>query len=84
MGCNSCKKKPSNTIKNLQSEVDIEKLTLAFNYVAIASKMDNQKWDLVEEVINDLYPSRHPLNRQCKDCLRQAAQLIQHEYNKRQ
>ena len=81
MGCKSCKKKPANNITKLNdiNESDLEK---AYNMVIRSASMTNDKWDFVEEVLQDMYPQRHPLNRGCSDCLRQAAKLIEYEYKK--
>ena len=84
MACKSCKSKKSNKITSLTENVDYTRLKQAYEYVSIASKMDDSKWDYVEEVLNDYYPSRHPLNRQCGDCLRQASKLIIYLYKKQE
>jgi len=81
MACKTCKKKPANNITNLQS-LDYDRLKTAYDYVSIASKMTDEKWDYVEEVLQEIYPSRDPLNKSCSDCLRQAAKLIEYEYKK--
>lgn len=83
MACTSCKKKKGNKVTNLTTEVSTEEIKQAYEYVSIASKMDNTKWDYVEGILNELYPGRNPLNRQCGDCLRSASKLITHLYNKR-
>jgi hypothetical protein len=80
--CNSCKKKPLNNITNLTGDINMEELSTAFNYLQITSQLNNEKWDLIEKVLNDLYPQKHPLNRSCKQCLIQAAKVIEHEYKK--
>lgn len=82
MSCNSCKKKKVNTIKKLSINPQYDRLKQAYEYVSIASTMNNEKWDYVEEVMNEIYPQPHPLNRKCPDCLRQMAKLVEYEYNK--
>jgi len=82
MGCNTCKKKQK-PITTLSSDVNMEELKQAHEYLLIASKMNDDKWDLVEKVYNDLYPQRFRLNRGCKDCLNKVARVIHHEYKKR-
>lgn len=82
MGCNSCKKKKSNKVTSLTPELNTEEITQAYEYVSIASTMDDSKWDYVERVLRDIYPMRNPLNRQCGDCLREASKLVTHLYNK--
>ncbi len=84
MACNSCKKKKSNKVTNLTSPVSTEEIVQAYEYVSIASKMNDSKWDYVERILNELYPGRKPLNRQCSDCLRSASKLVTHLYNKRE
>jgi len=84
MACTSCKKKKGNNIKTLTSNVSNEEIKQAYEYVSIASKMDDSKWDYVERILNELYPGRNPLNRQCGDCLSAAAKLVEHLYHKRQ
>ena len=81
MGCKSCKKKPANNITKL-SEINTNDLEKAYNMVIRNASMTNEKWDFVEQVLEDMYPQRHPLNRGCPDCLRQAAKLIEYEYKK--
>jgi len=84
MGCNSCKSKPANNITNLQEAiggVNKEELTLAYQYTQIISKMDENKWDLVEKVVQDIYPGTPPLQRNCKSCLEKFVRLINYHYN---
>ena len=82
MACNTCKKKKGNNIKSLTPPVELDRLKLANDYVSIASKMNDEKWDYVEEVMSEIYPQKHRLNRQCPDCLRQMAKLVQSVYQK--
>ena len=82
MSCKTCKKKKANNITSLSSDIDPIRLKKAYTYVSVASKMTDEKWDYVESILHELYPMRHPLNRQCSDCLRQASKLIVHLYNK--
>jgi len=82
MSCKTCKKKKSNTVTSLVTTDNTEDLKQAYEYVSIASQMDNKKWDFVEGVLNELYPMRKPLNRTCPPCLREAAKLVTHLYKK--
>lgn len=84
MGCNSCKNKPANNITNLQEAiggVNIDELKQAYQYIQIISKMNNEKWDLVEKVIQDIYPGTAPLQRNCRTCLEKFVRLINYHYN---
>jgi len=83
MACNKCKQKPANKITNLQTHVDFNRIETAYNYLQIQSTMTNEKWDFVEEVVNELYPQKYPLNRSCTQCLQHFSKLITTEYNKR-
>tara|TARA_R110000822_G_scaffold95196_4_gene217844 strand:+ start:367 stop:630 length:264 start_codon:yes stop_codon:yes gene_type:complete len=78
--CLSCKRKPVD-VSTLQT-TDLEKLTQAFDYLQRASEMNHEKWDLVEDVYMDLFPSKQKLNRSCRDCLRNVAKGIEHEYRR--
>ena len=79
--CLTCKKKKGNHLKSL-TNVPEEDIRTAYEYISRASLMDNEKWDFVEGVFRELYPTAAPLNRGCKDCLRNVAKSITHEYNK--
>ena len=81
MACKSCKRKPTNNIKQLSS-TNIDDLKTAGEYLSIISQMNDEKWDLVEKVYQDLFGTLKPINRQCKDCLRNVAKAVQYEYNK--
>ena len=79
--CLTCKKKPDNNLKSLTS-VPEEDIRLAYEYISRASLMDNEKWNFVEGVFRELYPTAAPLNRKCPPCLRNVAKSITYEYNK--
>ena len=80
MGCNTCKKKPANKITTLQS-VESDKLKLAYEYTRRMTQMNDEKWDVVEEVYISLFGQK-TLNRNCADCMRNVIKAIEHEYNK--
>ena len=82
MGCNACKKKPE-PITSLSTEVSFNRIKQAHNYLSIVSKMNEVRWDYVEDVYLELYPTKSKILRTCSDCLRNVAKAIEYEYNKR-
>ena len=78
--CKTCKKQPT-PVASLLS-VNFDNLKQAYDYVSIASKMDNERWDFVEEVYKELYPAKQKINRQCGTCLSAVAKAIEYEYKK--
>jgi hypothetical protein len=82
MSCNTCKKKKGNNIKHLSKTTVTDELKTAYEYVSIASKMNNEKWAFVDEVLQEYYPGRHKTNTGCKDCVRATAKLVEYLYNK--
>jgi hypothetical protein len=82
MGCDSCKKKKENRIDALGTP-QLDQLKLAGEYLQRASEMNDEKWDLVEDVYNDIYGLSKPLNRQCQSCLRNISKAVMYEYNKK-
>ena len=81
MACNKCKQKPANNIKKLTPSIDFEELKTAYDYIQIASKMNDEKWEYVESVYQQLYPGTPPLNKGCNSCLKHRAKVITHHYN---
>jgi len=79
--CATCKKQPK-PVESLTT-VDMERLEQAYKYVSIASQMNNERWDFVEDVYQELYPSKKKLNRQCPQCLSAAAKAIEYEWRNR-
>ena len=80
--CLTCKdKRHLNDIKSL-TNVDIERLTQAYNYVIKASQMNDEKWDFVEDVYLELFPMKNVINRQCRECLIRVAKSIEYEYRR--
>ena len=79
--CLTCKDKKANKLKSL-TDVPVEDIKKAYEYISIASTMNEEKWDFVEEVFKELYPTAAPLNRKCGSCLRNVAKSITYEYNK--
>lgn len=78
--CKTCKKQPA-PVESLTT-VNFEDLQQAYDYVSIASKMTNERWDFVEEVYKELYPAKQKINRQCGQCLGAVAKAIEYEYRK--
>lgn len=78
--CKTCKKQPKD-ITTL-SLVDFNEVKQAYEYVSIASRMNDEKWDFVEEVYLKLFPARNPVNRQCGKCLANIAKGIEYEYKR--
>ena len=80
--CKTCKK--TSTIVNLTTDnVSFEDVKTAYDYLQIVTKMDNEKWDFVEDIYNQIYPSKQKLDRGCSACLRNVAKAIEYEYKKR-
>lgn len=82
MGCKTCKEKTKNTIKSLQN-IDFSQLEKAYNLLQTPSLMDDEKWDYVEDIYMELFPSKKPIQRNCRTCLINVAKSIEWEYNKR-
>ena len=82
MACNSCKKKPANNITNLSTDINHDDLKKAYHYVSRNASMTDEKWDFVEQVYRDLFPSAQKINRSCSPCLTQLTKVIIHEYEK--
>ena len=80
--CLTCKDKKENNLTSL-TDVPFEDIEKAYNYVVRSYTMNDEKWDFVEEVFRELYPTAAPLNRKCPPCLRNTAKSIEYEYNKR-
>ena len=78
--CQTCKKQPKD-ITTL-STVDFNDVKLAYEYVSIASRMNDEKWDFVEDVYLRLFPAKKPMNRQCGKCLANVAKGIEYEYKR--
>ena len=82
MGCKSCKQKKNNIVSSLQ-DINLEALKEANDLLLRASEMDDSKWDIVEDVYMELFPTKGGIKRNCQPCLRNVAKAIQYEYNKR-
>ncbi len=78
--CKTCKQKQK-PITSL-TQVDSNDLKQAYEYVSIASRMNNEKWDFVEGVYKELYPTKDKINRQCPSCLSAVAKAIEYEYKR--
>lgn len=78
--CTTCKKQPKPVVS--LTTVEPERLKQAYDYISIASQMNNEKWDYVEEVYQELYPAKQKINRQCRQCLSAVAKAIEYEYKR--
>lgn len=79
--CLSCKKKPENQVTNLQT-YDEDLLLEAGEYLQRITEMTPDKWDVVEDIYLQIYPTGNRLNRTCGDCLRNVTRAVLYEYNK--
>jgi len=81
MGCNTCKQKKGNNITSL-TNVNLDDLKQAYEMTSRMSSMNNEKWDFVEDVYFQLFPSQNAFNRNCKDCVIRVVNAIHHEYKR--
>lgn len=81
MSCTTCKKKKSNNITSL-TNVNMEELKTAYEMTSRMSQMNDEKWDFVEDVYFQLFPSQSPFKRNCQECVVNVVNAIHHEYKR--